>query len=307
MATELVGKIRGTDVSLYGFFVLFISFILIPAAKFSEEEINGKLVLSYEQIQGDIQLVRKLVAEPIAQDPIRYFEILSFLRETEDQCKLFLHSIKGAPVLPPDMNDCHHFQGQTSWYMNDLFNKYHRGGVTNKNMDARNRYTALHPGWDEIDRISNTIYHPDQAWLAFTNGLLLSILFFLARLFQKEFNIYLELCNPRFWMAVISWPIAIFIYPNDPVRQFKDLAKSFGYLLMTTVSCFGAGIVKAAEKTTKSKGRSEKSSLSVSGYVQGIMDGDGQNRFREGNIRLITNGKLDENWSGRLELGLTNL
>ncbi len=287
-------------------FLLFICFVLTPFGKMNEQQINGKSLLPSEQLEMQVKQVEELIQEPVSENAIHYFEIINKFNEVKNQCELFLEQSKGAPV-PYSYVACRNLITQSFHDIGELQVSYHRVFANEKMFEARDLYTSQHPDWEEraLRSIHTSVFLPEEAIRAFLNGMLLSILFLLVRLFQKDFNIYLELCNPRFWLAVICWPVAIFIYPGDPIRQIKDLARMFSCLITVTISCFTGGIANAAGKILSKAKEDEESTWVLSGFAQGVLDGNSNNGFREGTNRLIVKGKFLEGWSARLELSLS--
>ncbi len=290
-------------------FFIFICAVLVPFGKFSEQQINGKSLHSSEQLEQDVRNVEHLLKEPVSKEAYRYFEILTKLSETESQCELFMELTKGSPVYPAEL-PCMRLRSKVFMSRQDLLNSYTSSHTNEQIVEARDRYSLEHPDWEKelFKGIHTTIYHPEQILIAYVNGAQLSILFFIVRLKQKGFNVYLEFFGLRFWGYVAIWTVSMFFYPGDnPMQQMKDRAKTFAYLIMIAVSCLGGVPAYAAAKAKNSSAKSKKDedvTWSYSGYAQGLLDGKERNKLQEGISRLIISGKLSD-WSARLEFGIS--
>ena len=274
--------------------VLYIALSFSHLASVTEQVADGKSLKSSEEIASMILSFEE--ARGRASSPENYFVTLHALDEVSLQCSLFMEVMKGVPMLPP--HPCFRWREREGNFRTMLL--YTNGKqfpMEQMQMIAENHREQFRLFEERKKKQIYTVWHREEFISWYVNGLVVSSFLFLIRLRRHEFNIVLEVLMPRFALALLLWPIAIFVYPGDVRKQFRDALRMGTSILVTALSCFGTGIgvAKAEPKQSSKKGK-EETGLSVSGFVQGNWTESDPNTVSVGNVRLRMNWKLANDW-----------
>lgn len=260
-----------------------------------EEVADGKSLKNSRDIASMIEEID--VRTKNVDTPVKYFDTLRFIHEVNAQCHLFQVISNGTNALA--------YHPCSRWMM--------RQGMIENNFanSVRNRFSVeeMRSVGQQYDLHSDVLikhkWHPEEFWIFYTNGMMISAILFLIRLYRKGFKIGLELILPRFALALLLWPAAIWMYPGDVRRQLRDALRMSMTLLATTVSCLNAGFVKAESKTKSGQKNREDSMIDIHGFSQGVLKEYDPKGMQFGNVRLRMIWTPSDDWKVVGDFGLS--
>lgn len=250
-------------------------------------------------VERDALEAERLLIQPVSEDAGRYFEIIRFVRSAEHHCKVLL-----SRNLPGDESAnaaCLRLKTNEHYWMKVLFSSYRAAFPIDVLLAAKEKDAREHPMSDG-DTVASVRWHFDEFVLFYAYGLMITAVWLVFRLYDKKFQVILEVCMPRFALALCLWPVSIWLYPGDPRRQLRDLLRILSMLLSVALSCFSVGVKAAPSGAKKGSEKRDYAEWNVTGYLQGVaIDGVYDHR-----ASIFVKGEFAQGWKATLELGVAH-